>query len=113
MPWTGAGGSDALGEMTPAERNWLVVEQVMQGVTGPYTEDLNVAWQVVERITGENIFTLGVHLFPHSGGCDAMFGPLQLARGTIWGRTAPEAICLAALWVRGVPLEDYLLHSLR
>ncbi len=100
------------GEMTPAERNRLVAEQVMHGVPGPYTEDPNAAWQVVERVAGENIFTLGVHLFPHPGGCDAMFA-LQLARGTICGKTAAEAICLAALWVHGVPLEDYPITSLR
>jgi hypothetical protein len=100
-------------EMSPEERNRLVAEQIMRGVSGPYTEDLNAAWQVVERVAGENIFLLGVHLFPHRGGCDAMFGPLQLARGTICGRTAPEATCLAALWIHGVPLEDYVFHRFR
>jgi hypothetical protein len=100
-------------EMTSEERNSLVAERIMDGEPGPYTEDLNVAWKVVQRVAGENIYTLGLHLFPHSGGCDAMLGPLQLARGTIYGRTAPEAICLAALWVHGVPLEDYSITGLR
>jgi hypothetical protein len=100
-------------EMTPEERNQLVAERVMHGVPGRYTEDLNAAWQVVEQVASENIYSSGLHVFLHPGGCDAMFGPLQLARGTIWGRTAPEAICLAALWVHGVPLEDYLINRLR
>lgn len=84
-------------EMTPEERNQLVAEQVIHGVPGRYTEVLNAAWQVVEHVAGENIYTSGLHVFLHPGGCDAMFGPLQLARGTICGRTASEAICLAAL----------------
>ena len=93
-------------EMIPEERNALVAEQIMDGVEARYTTDLNAAWQIVERLAQKGIKTTGVHLFPHPHGCDAMIGPLYLASGTICARAAPETICLAALRVGGVFLED-------
>jgi hypothetical protein len=97
-------------QMTAEEREQLVAEQIMEGREAPYTTDLNVAWQIVEHLANKGEKTTGIHLFPHSQGCDAMIGPLYLAPGTVYARSAPEAICLAALWVSGVCLEDVHLN---
>jgi hypothetical protein len=69
-------------EMTPEERNTLVAEQIMDGVEGRYSTDLNAAWQIVEHLAQQGMKTTGLHLFPHPHGCDAMIGPLYLASGT-------------------------------
>lgn len=97
-------------QMTTEERDRLVAEEIMDGVVERYTTDLHAAWKVVERLAQRGMKTTGIHLFPHSDGCDAMIGPLYLAAGTICARTPPEAICLAALWVCGIYLEDIPLN---
>ncbi len=97
-------------QMTTEERDQLVAEEIMGRVGDHYTTDLNAAWKMVERLAQRGMKTTGMHLFPHPDGCDAMIGPLYLASGTICARTAPEAICLAALWVCGVAFEDICLN---
>lgn len=97
-------------QLTTEERDQLVAEQIMDGVDDRYTTDLHAAWKVVERLAQQGMKTTGIHLFPHPDGCDAMIGPLYLAPGTICAKTAPEAICLAALWVCCIFMEDICLN---
>jgi hypothetical protein len=98
-------------QMTSEERDWLVAAQIMHGEQASYTTDLNAAWRVVERLAEHGLKTTGIHLFPHAHGCDAMIGPLYLTGGTVCAGTAPEAICLAALWVSRVFPEDVRLNQ--
>jgi len=69
----------------------------------PYSTDIAAAWDVVEKLKGDEGVALNSGDFPDYGeGWHCMFDYPHSA----YADTAPLAICLAALKSRGVLLED-------
>jgi len=99
-------------ELSPEERNKIVADTLMDGDLAPYTEDLNAAYQVAEVMALNKPVTGSLHLdiTPAIGGrggrCHAYFGHPLSDHISIGAATPAQAICLAALYKKGVQFED-------
>ena len=83
-------------QFTPEERDPDTVLREVR-VFRPYSSDVDEALTLIEMLSGSAVFS-----FRFTGGrWEAAFGEQPVVQG----RTAPLAICLAALRVRGIEVE--------
>lgn len=102
--------------MTPAQRDALVAEKLMDGKRAAYSEDFNAAWQVVQEICwqrhdpltlGEDISTKKFGGFVLEVPSDGQRCYASFSREIKVGAATPaQAICIAALLTSGENLED-------
>lgn len=75
-----------------------------------YSTDISAAWEIVENLRKEFPEVEITH-YKNNVGVTFLGGPINDERGEHWiftgkGKSVPEAICLAALHILGVKIEN-------